>query len=77
MYASDVHKVGEGGVMKFLAMVQLIMDSFCEGAVFLSLWTSTCTESKSVFSCIYVFLKFLLAPNSYTASILELCLNHI
>ena len=54
MYASDVHKKGEGGVMTFLAMVQLIMDGFCEGAVFLSLWTSTCIEIKSVFSCINV-----------------------
>ena len=55
----DVHKEGGCGVMKFLEILQTIVDGFwgrrcgvCvwgEGILFLIFWRSTCTESKYLF----------------------------
>ena len=55
----DVHKEGGCGVMKFLEILQTIVDGFwggrcgvCvwgEGILFLIFWRSTCTERKYLF----------------------------
>ena len=54
-------KKGREGIMKFWAMLRIVVDGFGQVDIFLTLWTSTGAENKYFFPTHVKFSNILLA----------------